>query len=100
MHRRVQVPPLVIGQRALPGDDLHVQQAAGAESPDRRHEHHDVRAAGHCLLNGEHRAVSSAGGPDHGGCSGNPPGARSSPAGNGSKNMTSRYAARHQTAQM
>src|SRR5260370_292976 len=44
--------------------------------------------------------VSSAGGPDHGGSSGNPPGAGSSPAGNGSKNMTSRDAARPQTAQM
>ena len=41
---------------------------------------------------------SSAGGPDHGGTSGNPPGAGSSQAGKGSNNMNSRYAA-HQQAE-
>jgi hypothetical protein len=38
--------------------------------------------------------VSSAGGPDHGGISGNALDAVSSPNGEGSKDMTSRYAAR------
>ena len=56
MRRQVQIPPVIVGQRALPGHDLHIKHAARAESPDHRQAHHHVRAAGHYLLHGDYRA--------------------------------------------
>jgi hypothetical protein len=93
IHRGVQIPPVVVRQAVLPGDDLHVQGATQAERADCRQPQHDVRGAATVWLTASTAPLSSAGGPDHGGLSGNAAANVSSPAGQGSKNMTSRYAA-------
>ncbi len=62
--------------------------------------HHHVRAAGYCPPSGEHHAGFQRGRPGPRREFRQPAGSRLFPAGNGSKNMNSRYAAHRQAEAM
>jgi hypothetical protein len=100
MHRQVQVPPVIVRQRALPGHDLHIKHAAWAESPDHRQANHHVRATSNHPLNGEHRAGLQRWRPRPRREFRQSPWRRLFLGRQGLENMTLRYAARQQTAQM
>ena len=92
VHGHTQFPPVIFGQRRLPGDDLYLEHAAGTEHPDagKKTATFALRATGWLIAS--KTSASRPGGLDHGGSSGSRAAAVSSSAGAGSKNMNPRYA--------